>query len=277
MRIPNPLEMFLWTFRRNERDVINLYDYLSDIMRLATGGGMLNFGYWKGSDSPIEAQNNLCMVFSEMAGLESGQNIVDVGSGYGWPAELWQRRYDPVDITCVNINPGQLRESKNPRLINATATALPLADGSADRVLAFESAQHFRPLEGFVAEAHRVLAGGGVLALAIPVMAKGTTLPLARLGLLSVTWSSEHYTAGRVLAALGEKFQIAGCERIGTMVYEPLADYYNANRTEIRQKISREYPGYVERILHESINRMRAVSRGGVIDYLMVACKKPHP
>jgi len=30
--------MALWTFRRNENDVVNLYNTLSPVMQLATGG-----------------------------------------------------------------------------------------------------------------------------------------------------------------------------------------------------------------------------------------------
>jgi len=40
----DPFEVLLWTFRRNEKDVVNLYNALSDVMRLTTGGDMLNFG-----------------------------------------------------------------------------------------------------------------------------------------------------------------------------------------------------------------------------------------
>ena len=50
--------MALWTFRRNENDVVNLYNTLSPVMQLATGGNMLNFGYWHKEDiSPVNAQN----------------------------------------------------------------------------------------------------------------------------------------------------------------------------------------------------------------------------
>ena len=53
----NIFEMLLWTFRRNENDVVNLYDSLSPIMQLSTDGDMLNFGYWDDSaDKPVEAQ-----------------------------------------------------------------------------------------------------------------------------------------------------------------------------------------------------------------------------
>ena len=43
--------MALWTFRRNEKDIVNLYNTLSPVMQLATGGNMLNFGCWDKKDT----------------------------------------------------------------------------------------------------------------------------------------------------------------------------------------------------------------------------------
>ena len=276
MKSLNPLELFLWTFRRSEKDVINLYDYLSDVMRLATNGSMLNFGYWDDSDSPIQAQNNLCNMFGKMAKLQSGQKIVDVGSGYGSPAINWQESYNPIDIICVNINQNQLQESKLQKidLTNATATSLPFENNSVDRVLAFESAQHFKPLEDFISESYRILKDNGILALAIPVMSKDSSVPLTKLGLLSMTWSSEHYSKNQVIEALKKDFKILEQQDIGSKVYEPLSDYYNANRDQIKQRISEKYPDYVEKILFKSINKMKSVSQSKVIDYLLVTCQK---
>jgi ubiquinone/menaquinone biosynthesis C-methylase UbiE len=185
----NPLEVFFWTFRRNEKDVINLYDSLSDVMRIATGGDMLNFGFWdEETTSPIEAQKNLCEIFSKMAELASKQNVVDIGSGFGSPAFQWCLNYNPIKITCVNINFHQLRDSikemtktndsdhkiKNNNqaslnFINTTATMLPFENASVDRVLALDSVQHFKPLKNFLSESKRILKENGILALAIPI------------------------------------------------------------------------------------------------------------
>ena len=268
----------MWTFRRNEKDVINLYDYLSDVMRLATNGSQLNFGYWNESDTPIQAQNNLCNVFGSMAELKTGLKIIDVGSGYGSPAINWQKNYDPVEITCVNINSQQLLESKkqetNLHHVEATATSLPFENNSADRILAFESAQHFKPLEDFISESYRILKDDGVLALAIPVMTEESSILLPKLGLLSMTWSSEHYSTNKVITALEEKFRISKKQEIGSSVYEPLADYYNKSRDQIKERITQKYPDYVEKILFKSINKMKEVSQSKVIDYLLVTCQK---
>src|SRR5712692_11670559 len=100
----NPVNVILWTFRRNEHDVVNLYNSLSPVMQLATGGNMLNFGYWDGTtEDPIAAQCRMCSVIGDIAELQCANKIIDVGSGLGAPAELWKSKYGLVDISCVNI------------------------------------------------------------------------------------------------------------------------------------------------------------------------------
>ena len=283
-RPPDPLGLLLWTFRRSERDVVRMYDYLSDMMRLAAGGSMLNFGCADaagegrpGGYEPAAAQAALCAEFAGLARLGPGQTVVDVGSGYGSPAAAWHDSHAPRRIVCINTSLGQLRGSERRPLVdpaNAAASRLPLRDASADRVLAFESAQHFRPLSAFASEARRVLRPGGVLALAVPVVARSGAASTARLGLLALTWSSEHYTADAVLSSLGGGLDVGERRMIGPRVYGPLADYYEANRAELRGRILRRYPGYVEEILHRSLRRMKAVSERGVIDYMLVACER---
>ena len=275
----NPLELFLWTFRRKEKDVINLYNTLSDVMRLATGGDMLNFGYWQDdTTSPLVAQNHLCSTFGKMAKLQSGQRIIDVGSGLGAPALNWYDDYSPVDITCVNINFQQLKDSKNipSNFVNSTATLLPFENQSVDRVLAFESAQHFKPLRNFLSESSRILKDDdGLLALAIPVMVEETSVPLAKLGILSMTWSSEHYSINHVKSLIkDEHYDILEEKKIGSNVYDPLADYYTKNRDLIKSRILKQYPAYVENILFKSITKMKQASQKRIIDYLLITCKK---
>lgn len=285
----DPLDAFLWTFRRSEKDVIKLYDALSDVMTLATGGHMINFGLWDDTTKdPVAAQQNLCDIFAEMAALEDSQVILDVGCGYAAPAARWHNCY-ASEFVCVNINLGQLQDAiKNPdvesicdtggsgiRLVNATATKMPFADSSADRVLAFESPQHFRPLESFLAEARRILKHGGMLVLALPTLSEAVSSPLVKLGLLAMTWSSEHYSSGYVLSLLKENgFDILERRSIGSQVYRPLADYYAQNRTDIRRRLLSTYPGYVETILDRSMQKMAQVSDDSIVEYAMISCKK---
>ena len=290
MKKINPFELFLWTFRRKEKDVVNLYDSLSDLMRLATGGDMLNFGYWDNKTrTPLDAQKKMCTIFGKKALLSSEQNIVDVGSGISSPAIQWYLEYSKVKLSCVNINFTQLHDSiknanksikanhinENFNFLNATATTLPFEKESVERVLALESAQHFKPLKNFISESYRILKKNGILALAIPVIAENNSASMIKLGSLSLTWPSEHYSTEFVCSNLKrERFRNIDLQKIGSNVYEPLAKYYIENRESIKNKILQIYPAYVEKILFKSLNKMKQVSEKKIIDYILVSCQK---
>lgn len=244
-------------------------------MQLATGGDMLNFGYWNGSASdPVAAQNDLCSLVGEMAELGTAKRLVDVGSGLGAPAARWKSAYGALDISCVNINFQQLAAARTNTvsLLNATSTVLPFSDGSADRIVALESAQHFRPLDRFIKESRRMLEPGGLLVIAIPVMAR--PLSFFKLGILSWTWSSEHYELGYVKSAIEENgFDVQEIRHIGHHVYEPLTDYYIRNRSILRERILKKYPSFLENVLSRSLLKMSDVSRKGIIDYVIIKAR----
>jgi len=279
----NPLEMFLWTFRRNENDVVNLYNTLSPVMQLATGGNMLNFGYWEDEDeSPFTAQNRLCDIIGSMAELNSAKSLLDIGSGLSSPAMKWSSLYPNIEISCVNTNYAQLQSAKNLLEkkstcypidgINSTSTMLPFAKNSIDRIIALESAQHFKPFRQFIFESNRIVKKNGILTFAIPVTTKKTNLK--NLGILAFTWSSEHYSKDFIVNTTSKKFHIVEKIQIGSRVFEPLADYYINNRKNLQQIISMRYPAYVENILFKSILKMKSMSRKKLIDYLLIKCLK---
>ena len=273
----NPIQVLLWTFRRNEHDVVNLYDSLSPVMQLATGGNMLNFGLWnQNTKDPIEAQRELCTVVGNLAELDSAKILIDIGSGFSAPAMQWRSRYDSLHITCVNINFHQL---KTPTIengvsrVNSTSTTLPFVNRCADRIIALESAQHFKPLARFIRESRRVLNKDGILVMAIPVTTDESLTSFMKLGILSFTWSSEHYRLDNIKSEiLRAGFKISEIQKIGKNVYEPLADYYIKNREVLRNKILKEYPSYLENILFKSLLKMKDASQKGIIDYVLIKC-----
>ncbi len=287
----NPLEVFLWTFRRNEKDVVNLYNNLSDLMRLATGGDMLNFGYWtENTKEPLQAQEELCKIFGKFSDLKTAKKVVDIGSGLAAPSIMWKSQFSPLDIVCLNINFNQLRQSteiinKKLRksnevtvdgmyLLNATSTTLPFSKESVDRVLALESAQHIKPLKNFISESNRILKENGILTLAIPVVNQ-KIIPILKLGTLAMTWSSEHYNVDQIKSSITNYgFRILELQKIGSKVYEPLANYYIKNRNMLKNRILSKYPSYLEKILFNSLQKMKQVSEANVIDYLLIKCVK---
>ena len=279
----NPLDVLLWAFRRNENDVVNLYNRLSSIMQLATGGNMLNFGYWDDKDTlAIMAQNRLCDIIGKLAELDTAKLLLDVGSGLSSPAIKWASLYPNIEVSCVNTNYAQLQTARNILKektlhypiyeVNSTSTMLPFVKNSTDRIIALESAQHFKPFKHFVFESNRVLKKNGILTFAIPVTTKDYNLK--NLGILIFTWSSEHYSNDFIIKATSEKFHIVEKMEIGSYVFEPLANYYIKNRKKLQQIISKQYPTYVEKILFRSILKMKSMSRKKLIDYLLIKCLK---
>ena len=272
----NPIDLLLWTFRRNETDVVKLYDALSPIMEVSTGGDMLNFGFWNDSIShPVDAQKQLCLLMGDMAELDSAQIVTDVGSGILGPAKIWSSKYPSLGICSVNVNFAQLASVESDQItkLNSTARMLPFADSSVDRVIALESAQHFKPIGDFFSESDRVLKDDGIMALAIPTAVEDANLK--NLGILKFTWSSEHYSEKQIYNELSKNnFEIIDSKNIGENVYPPLADYYLNNRNELRKKILTRYSKYVEKILFESMKKMKTSFEKGLIDYKMLKCKK---
>jgi len=245
-------------------------------MQMATGGSMLNFGYWA-SDSvgPISAQNKLCVLFAELAELSSAKSVVDVGSGLSAPSKLWRDKFSNIDLYNVNINFKQLTFSgiqKKIEFLNATSTKLPFANDSVDRVLALESAQHFKPLKDFICESKRILTKSGLLVIAIPITTKKSSF--GKLGVLNFTWSSEHYPLDYLKHLLiSSGFTISNEQFIGTNVYPPLTDYYLKNRERLKKLILESYPSYVEKILFKSLLKMKQSSEEKIIDYVLLKCK----
>ncbi len=134
-------------------------------------------------------------MIADVSNLYSARTVLDIGSGFSAPAIYWKSLFNSLNIVCVDVNLRQLKfgvslqddlkekkitfplpkdttkEAKSSMemefphsedreklsFVNATSTALPFADNSVDRIIALESAQHFRPLSKFFMESNRVL------------------------------------------------------------------------------------------------------------------------
>ncbi|HMH10687.1 MAG TPA: methyltransferase domain-containing protein, partial [Candidatus Nitrosopolaris rasttigaisensis] len=237
---------------------------------------------------------------------------------------FWKSVYNSLNIMCLNLNFVQLKNtiglvkrgndnnitnSKKTRqslsfinhnsvtdisLLNGTAKILPFTAKCMDRVIALESAQHFKPLIRFIEESRRILRHDvGLLVVAIPVMtmAKSSSFltkihEFVKLGILSLTWASEHYELEFVKSLISRSgFDIINIEHIGSHVYEPLADYYAQNRKTIKSIILKERTSsissylqsilynVIERIVFNSAVKMKEASQKGFIDYVLIKAK----
>lgn len=276
-------------------------------MQITAEGNMLNFGYWDDkTQNPLQAQYTLSNMTGEFASLHTAKTLIDVGSGYSSPALQWNSQYKFLEILCININFQQLKiavafSSKrsnvqkvdhniasnpinNSRInnifhINATSTMLPIKSNSVDRIIAFESAQHFKPLMQFIKESNRILKDSGLLVIAMPVIINSfnlISLPLfMKLGILSITWASEHYELEYVKSTFkANGFKIKDIKFIGSNVYGPLARYYIENREKLKRKVVQEYSKVLETILYRSLLKMNDASHKGIIDYILLKAEK---
>ncbi|HEY6883854.1 MAG TPA: methyltransferase domain-containing protein [Nitrososphaeraceae archaeon] len=286
---------------------------------------MLNCGYWtKKTEDPVQAQKELCTLVAEFANLKSAKNVLDVGSGFSAPAIHWKSLYSYLNIICLNINLLQLKTAtniinnkdsnnnhiaksqertaqtvylkntvdNNISLVNAAAKVLPFKEKCMDRVIALESAQHFRPLFQFIQESKRILNYNGLLVMAIPVTTTNkppsSTQQFKKLGILTFTWASEHYELKSVGLTLNDEgFEIIDIQYIGSHVYAPLTDYYVKNRRIIKSAIlnwsrtSSSSPPYVYNILYDIVEnliyrsalKMKEISEKGIIDYVLIKAK----
>ena len=296
--------IILSIIRRNERDVVNVYDTFSNLMKIATGGKLLNFGYWtEDITNPLQAQIQLTKLFGIYGSFDTAQTILDVGSGFSIPALQWIHSYSDLKIYCLNISLKQLKTANSDihrhqsledvntgtnsnsnisnRIfhVNSTSTSMPFKNESMERIAAFESAQHFKPMAQFIHESRRILKNSGQLVMAMPVVTYDSNLvPFSKsynLGILAVTWASEHYSV-RMLKSLLLKdgFELSNIEYIGGKIYGPLAEFYIQNRDKLRTEITREYPKFLEIILYKSMVKMKLASDRNFIDYVLIRAIK---
>lgn len=154
------------------------FDYLIEAFHRGAAGRCVHLGYW---DTPHEAgadedfaraQHQLDERMVAMAGMASGQNILDVGCGFGGTLAGINQRFADMWLAGVNVDPRQLAICRQLAPANrnrlewqeADACRLPFASGTFDRVFCIEAMFHFGSRRAFFLEAARVLKPGGILA-----------------------------------------------------------------------------------------------------------------
>jgi SAM-dependent methyltransferase len=122
----------------------------------------------------------------EVAALEDGQRILDVGCGLGGTLLDIDGKHRGVDLVGLNRSQRQLEAAsdewgkgrRNPvRWVFGDACSLPFEAGSFDRVLAIECVFHFSSRASFLCEAARVLRPGGLVVLSDFVAVEGAVAP----------------------------------------------------------------------------------------------------
>ncbi len=167
------------------------FDGLIDAYHRGLTQRSVHLGYWRDGDDDdfAGAQARLDQVVVDLAGLASGQSVLDVGCGFGGTIARINDTYQHMRLTGINIDARQIDICRTipGRAGNvlawqiADATRLPFGGGSFDRVFCVEAMFHFASRRRLFEEAARVLKPGGVLAgtdILISPAARSAPLPI---------------------------------------------------------------------------------------------------
>jgi cyclopropane fatty-acyl-phospholipid synthase-like methyltransferase len=137
--------------------------------RLYGSSGYFNVGYWTDGVTDVTAACDR-MVDEIAAAVPSDAGVVvDVGCGLGAGTRRVADRFPRALVLGANLSVWQLAATRARGVEACVATdaaRMGIGSGTADAVLAMESALHFDTRAAFFAEAHRVLRPGGVVATA---------------------------------------------------------------------------------------------------------------
>jgi MPBQ/MSBQ methyltransferase len=149
------------------------FDNLIEAYRRGMTERSVHLGYWRDGDDGnfAGAQARLDQLMIDLAAIDAGQSVLDVGCGFGGTLARINDTFQRMRLAGVNIDERQIdicrkivnRAGNNVTWHIADAGWLPFAGASFDRVFCVEAMFHFASRRQFFAEAARVLKPGGVL------------------------------------------------------------------------------------------------------------------
>ncbi|MEX2530486.1 MAG: class I SAM-dependent methyltransferase [Gemmatimonadota bacterium] len=155
-------------------------------------GEHVHHGLWeRGDETPEEAVVALVHLVAEMAALDPGDRVCDVGCGYGGTARILAGAYG-VRVEGVTVSPEQYRralaherEARGGGVLTRPAVRYHLRDWMETRlpretfhaVVAVESMTHMPSLQGAVDRIWRVLRPGGRFVACVWLAREGVGAP----------------------------------------------------------------------------------------------------
>lgn len=250
-----------------------------------------NIGYWASEDTTVDqAGAAMAAMLADTARLAAGQDILDVGCGYGDQDFLWLRDRNPRTIHAVDVAPYQIegarRRAEEEGVAGrldfrvGTATELPFEDGTFDRVVTLDAAMHFHTRAAFFREAFRVLRPGGMLATVdtIPLDAtkprklfRTPRFSLYRFSIPDANWY-DRYTYADELAGAG--FVDGRVTSIREHTWEPWFRHWSrlAKDPDARRGLTPDVAAQVATMWRDCERIKRELD---LLDYVLAVTEKP--
>jgi len=158
--------------RHNDKEKIKeFYDLVSSHFH-ELWGEHLHHGYWiRGDETKERAQIQLIEHLAQMADIQPGRTVLDVGCGTGASSIYLAKRYN-AEATGITISPVQVslasqaaaRENINATFLLMDAESMRF-ERSFDVVWSVESVSHYQDIARFFASASRLLKPNGNIAV----------------------------------------------------------------------------------------------------------------
>ena len=155
----------------DKRKIVEHYDAISPYYQ-SLWGDNIHHGYWiRGNESKEQAQLQLTEHLADLANVQAGNTVLDIGCGFGGSSLHLAKKYK-AHATGITISPVQVEMAKKSAAKAGLDAQFLLMDAEEldfpqqfDLLWSVESISHYHDRRAFFANAMRFLKPGGVFAL----------------------------------------------------------------------------------------------------------------
>jgi len=155
----------------DKRKIVEHYDFVSPYYQ-SLWGEHIHHGFWiRGDESKELAQIQLIEHLAQLANLQTGSSVLDIGCGFGGTSLYLAQKYK-VSATGITISPVQVEMARKAASTAQLDARFLLMDAEAldfpqpfDLLWSVESISHYHDRRSFFGKAVRFLKPGGVFAL----------------------------------------------------------------------------------------------------------------
>jgi tocopherol O-methyltransferase len=155
----------------DKRKIVEHYDFVSPYYQ-SLWGDHIHHGYWiRGDESKELAQVQLMEHLAELANVQTGSTVLDIGCGFGGSSIYLAKKYK-ASVTGITISPVQVEMARKAATAAQSDARFLLMDAESldfsqpfDLLWSVESISHYQDRRSFFTNAVKFLKPGCVFAL----------------------------------------------------------------------------------------------------------------